>query len=88
MITGLGGGGGHENRFVTFEGQLDETRELRGLRDAQGCGGGTEAENNFVGSSEREATICQIADVRGHVRLIAKERADLGKARNGGITVQ
>ena len=78
---------GHEDQFITLEGELDKTRELRRLRDAQGSGGGTEAEENFVGGSERKATVRQVADIRGHMGLIAKERADLGRARNSGETV-
>ena len=78
---------GHEHQFITLEGELDKTGEMRGLWDAQGGIGSPEAVEDFVGGIERETTVCQVADVRGHVGLNAKERADLGRARNSGKAV-
>jgi len=74
------GRGGHEYQFVTFEGELDEPGELRGLWNARCGSSGTEAEKDFVGSSESETTVRQVADVRDHVGLVAKESADLSWA--------
>jgi len=74
------GRSGHEYQFVTFEGELDEPGELRGLWNARCGSSGTEAEKDFVGSSEGETTVRQVADVRDHVGLVAKESADLSWA--------